>query len=44
MVKDTYGMMSTYPHMSLIPCAAISSLVVGFNLLADGLREISLRD
>jgi len=44
MVKDTYGMMSTYPHMSLIPCAAISSLVVGFNLLADGLREISLWD
>jgi peptide/nickel transport system permease protein len=44
MVKDTYGMMSIYPHMSLIPCAAISSLVVGFNLLADGLREISMRD
>jgi peptide/nickel transport system permease protein len=44
MVKDTYGMLSTYPHMSLIPCAAISSLVVGFNLLADGLREISARD
>src|SRR3546814_9871298 len=44
MVKDTYSMMSTYPHMSLIPCAAISSLVVGFNLLADGLREISQRD
>lgn len=44
MVKDTYSMMSTWPHMSLIPCAAISSLVVGFNLLADGLREISLRD
>jgi len=44
MVKDTYPMMSTWPHMSLIPCAAISSLVVGFNLLADGLREIGLRD
>jgi peptide/nickel transport system permease protein len=44
MVKDTYSMMSTDPHMSLFPCAAISSLVVGFNLLADGLREISLRD
>lgn len=44
MVKDTYSMMSIYPHMSLFPCAAISSLVVGFNLLADGLREISLRD
>jgi peptide/nickel transport system permease protein len=37
-------MMSVWPHMSLIPCAAISSLVVGFNLLAMGLREVSLRD
>ena len=44
MVKDTYTMMSSSPYMSLFPCAAISSLVVGFNLLADGLREISLRD
>lgn len=44
MVKDTYGMMSVWPHMSLIPCAAISSLVIGFNLLAIGLREIGLRD
>src|SRR5215469_5585426 len=39
MVKDTYGMMSVWPHMSLVPCAAISSMVVGFNLLAIGLRE-----
>ena len=44
MVKDTYGMMSVWPHMSLIPSIAISSLVVGFNLLAIGLREIGLRD
>jgi peptide/nickel transport system permease protein len=44
MVKDTYGMMSVYPHMSLIPCAAVSSLVIGFNLIAIGLREIGLRD
>jgi len=27
-----------------VPCAAISSLVVGFNLLAVGLRELGLRD
>ena len=39
MVKDTYGLISVWPHMSVIPCAAISSLVVGFNLLAIGLRE-----
>jgi peptide/nickel transport system permease protein len=44
MVKDTYGMMSVWPHMSLIPCAAVSSLVIGFNLIAIGLREIGLRD
>jgi peptide/nickel transport system permease protein len=44
MVKDTYTMMSSSPYMSLFPCLAISSLVVGFNMLADGLREISLRD
>jgi peptide/nickel transport system permease protein len=44
MVKDTYGMMMVWPHMALFPCAAISSLVVGFNLLAVGLRELGLRD
>ena len=44
MVKDTYGMMSVWPHMALFPCAAISSLVIGFNLLAIGLREIGLND
>ena len=44
MVKDTYGMMMVWPHMALFPCAAISSLVVGCNLLAVGLREIGLRD
>jgi peptide/nickel transport system permease protein len=44
MVKDTYGMMMVWPHMALVPCAAISSLVIGFNLLAVGLREIGLRD
>jgi peptide/nickel transport system permease protein len=44
MVKDTYAMMTIYPHMSLFPALSISSLVVGFSLLADGIREISLRD
>jgi peptide/nickel transport system permease protein len=44
MVKDTYGMMSVWPHMSVIPCAAISSMVVGFNLLAIGLREDADRE
>jgi peptide/nickel transport system permease protein len=44
MVKETYAMMSIFPHMSLFPAAAISSLVVGLSLLADGMREISIRD
>ncbi len=44
MVKETYGMISVWPHMALVPCAAISSLVVGFSLLAVGLRELGLRD
>jgi peptide/nickel transport system permease protein len=44
MVKETYGYLQIWPHMALMPCVAIVLLVVGFNLLADGLREISARD
>jgi peptide/nickel transport system permease protein len=44
MVKDTYSMIPIWPHMALVPSIAISSLVIGFNLLAIGLREIGLRD
>lgn len=44
MVKDSYALMSIYPHMALFPAAAITSLVVGFSLLADGMREIGMRD
>jgi peptide/nickel transport system permease protein len=46
MVADG-GTMVTVPgmaFMAIIPAIAISSLVIGFNLLADGLREISIRD
>lgn len=39
MVRETYGMISIYPHMAIVPCIAISSLVVGFNLIAVGLRR-----
>jgi peptide/nickel transport system permease protein len=42
MVKETYGMLFVWPHMTLIPAAAISSLVIGANFLANGLREASL--
>lgn len=44
MVNETRQMAMAFPHMTLYPCIAISSLILGFNLLADGLREISLRD
>jgi ABC-type dipeptide/oligopeptide/nickel transport system permease subunit len=44
MVNEARSMAMIFPHMAIIPCAAISSLVLGFNLLADGLREVSLRD
>lgn len=44
MINETRSMAMSFPHMTVIPCIAISSLVLGFNLLADGLREISLRD
>lgn len=39
MVKETYGMIFVWPHMTLIPALSISSLVIGFNLLATGLQE-----
>jgi peptide/nickel transport system permease protein len=39
MVKETYAMLFVYPHMTLIPCFAISTLVIGFNFLATGLKE-----
>jgi len=44
MVKEAYGVISIWPHMALVPCVAISSLVIGFNLLAAGLRELGLKD
>ncbi|MDH3317190.1 MAG: ABC transporter permease [Gammaproteobacteria bacterium] len=44
MVNETRQIALAFPHMTLFPCIAISSLILGFNLLADGLREISLRD
>jgi len=44
MINETRQMAMTFPHMTVFPCIAISSLVLGFNLLADGLREVSLRD
>jgi peptide/nickel transport system permease protein len=44
MIKETYGLLFVYPHMTLIPSVAVSSLVIGFNFLATGIREASLDD
>lgn len=45
MIRDTYTyMLGGQVHMALAPAFALSSLVVGFSLLADGIREVSLRD
>ncbi|MGF1592089.1 MAG: ABC transporter permease [Kiloniellaceae bacterium] len=44
MVSETRQFSLFMPHMAIFPCIAISSLVLGFNLLADGLREVSMRD
>ena len=37
-------LLSVYAHPAVAPALALMSLVLGLNLLADGLREISLRD
>lgn len=42
MINETRAMAIAFPHMALFPCLAISSLVLGLNLLADAIREISL--
>ena len=39
MVNEARVMALVYPHMTVVPCLAISSLVLGCNLLADGWRE-----
>ncbi|MBM22591.1 MAG: ABC transporter permease [Stappia sp.] len=38
------AMLWKFSYMLLVPALAVSSLILGFNLLADGLREMSLRD
>jgi peptide/nickel transport system permease protein len=43
MVNETRAMAQVYPWMTLFPCLAIASLVLGLNLLADGVRDLSRR-
>jgi peptide/nickel transport system permease protein len=46
MIKEasTTALLWKYSYMLITPALAISSLVLGFNLIADGLREMSQRD
>ena len=43
-INDGRKLLSIFPHPALPPAIALMSLVLGLNLLADGLREESLRD
>lgn len=44
MVNEGRAMATFAPHMTVFPCLAISSLVLGLNFLADGLRESAQQD
>ena len=46
MIKEAakVAMLWKFSYMLLIPALSVSSLILGFNLMADGLREMSLRD
>jgi len=43
-INEGRKLLSIYPHPALVPSIALLSLVLGLNLLADGLREESLKD
>ena len=44
MINESRHFAMVFPHMAVFPCLAVSSLVLAFNLIADGLRELSLAD
>jgi peptide/nickel transport system permease protein len=41
MISQSRQFALVFPHMVIAPCIAVSTLVLGLNLLADGLRELS---
>src|SRR5262245_22174834 len=43
MINETRTMAQVFPWMALFPCLALSSLVLGLNLLADGLQGMAHR-
>jgi peptide/nickel transport system permease protein len=46
MIKEaaTAALLWKYSYMLIVPALSVSSLILGFNLIADGLREMNLRD
>jgi peptide/nickel transport system permease protein len=46
MIKEsaTAALLWKYSYMLIAPALSVSSLILGFNLIADGLREMSARD
>jgi peptide/nickel transport system permease protein len=46
MIKEAAktAMLFKFSYMLIVPALSVSSLILGFNLMADGLREMSLRD
>jgi peptide/nickel transport system permease protein len=43
-INEGRRLLAVFPHPALAPALALMSLVLGLNLLADGLREESLKD
>lgn len=43
-INDGRKLLSVYPHPALPPALALMSLVLGLNLLADGIREQAMKD
>lgn len=43
-IDDGRRLLAVFPHAAMVPAIALMSLVLGLNLLADGLREESLKD
>ncbi|MCB2102929.1 MAG: ABC transporter permease [Rhodobacterales bacterium] len=46
MIKESAktAMLFKFSYMLIVPALSVSTLILGFNLMADGLREMSLRD
>ncbi|AYD03732.1 ABC transporter permease [Neorhizobium sp. NCHU2750] len=46
MIKEasSSALLWKFSYMLVVPAVSVTSLILGFNLMADGLREMSLRD